>query len=323
MVERRISERRAGLSPEAWAAGRAEPPAPGARRLIVNADDLGLSPAVNRGIVELHASGVVTSASLLMNLPATADALALTAGSDLDVGVHLNLSVGRPLARGVGSLVGPDGAFRRPPAQVCQLLGGRLRLDEVEREWAAQIEAFLATSRQPAHLDSHAHLHALPGLTDVALRLARRYQIGAIRLSGHGLVIHQALPLLPRWLVRRWRLPAGRPASAPPLTSDHLLLLTAMGKRVSPDDLAAVLRDLEPGLTELVLHPGYVDDELHRLDPLTWQREHELRLLRAAWWRPLLAELGLRPTTFREELARASEGAAAVRSSGPLHHARG
>jgi predicted glycoside hydrolase/deacetylase ChbG (UPF0249 family) len=308
MVERLIAERRAAAGraappPGARTAGWAAPPAAGVRRLIVNADDLGLSPAVNRGIVELHAAGVVTSASLLMNLPATADALALTAGSDLDIGVHLNLSTGRPLARGVGSLVGPDGAFRRPPAQVCRLLAGRLRLDEVEREWAAQIEACLATGRRPAHLDSHAHLHALPGLTGVALRLARRYAIGAVRLNGHGLVVRQALPLLPRRLVGRWRLPPGPAAGAPLLTSDHLLLLTAMGRRVSPDDVAAVLRDLEPGLTELVIHPGYVDAELRRLDPLTWQRERELRLLRATWWRPLLAELGLQPTTFRAELA--------------------
>src|SRR5262245_34993293 len=101
------------------------------RRLIVNADDLGLSPAINLGVVELHAAGVVTSASLMMNLPATADALALTAGSDLDIGVHLNLTAGAPMTRGVDSLVGPDGRFRDPAAQVGRLMRGRLRLDEV------------------------------------------------------------------------------------------------------------------------------------------------------------------------------------------------
>ena len=97
------------------------------RRLIVNADDLGLAPAINLGVVELHAAGVVTSASLMMNLPATADALALTAGSDLDIGVHLNLTAGAPMTRGVDSLVGPDGRFRDPAAHAATVLGQRLR----------------------------------------------------------------------------------------------------------------------------------------------------------------------------------------------------
>jgi predicted glycoside hydrolase/deacetylase ChbG (UPF0249 family) len=286
-------------------AGMDAAPAPAERRLIVNADDMGLSPAVNRGILELHAAGSITSASLLMNLPATADALAQTIDSDLDIGVHLNLSVGRPMAPGGPSLVGPDGRFRRPEAQVQRLLSGQLRPDEVEREWAAQIEAFLATGRRAAHLDTHVHLHALPGLLSMTLRLAERYGIGAVRSRGHGLVIHQAAPLLPRRFVGRWRLPFGPGATSKPLlTTDHLLVLTAMGRRVSPDDVAALLRDLEPGLTELVTHAGYVDDELRRHDPLLWEREHEVRLLRSSWWRRLLADLRIQPTTFREELAR-------------------
>lgn len=280
----------------------------GARRLIVNADDFGLSPAVNRGIAELHAAGLITSASLLMNLPATADALARTADGDLDVGVHLNLTVGRPLAGDGPSLVGPDGRLGPLGRVVRGLIGQRLRLDEVEREWAAQIERFLATGRRLAHLDSHQHIHALPGLTGVALRLARRYGVGAIRLRGHGLVVHQALPLplLPGWLAARWRLPLASGRVAPGvLTTDYLLVLTAMGERCTARRMGALLRQLPAGLTELVTHPGYVDDELRRLDRLQWERERELRLLRADWWRAVLVRADARPTTFREEVARA------------------
>ncbi len=277
----------------------------GERRLIVNADDFGLSCAVNRGIIELHTAGLITSASLLMNLPATADALARTAGSDLDIGVHLNLTVGPPLVGAAPSLVGPDGRFETAGPIVRRLLSGRLRLHEVEREWAAQIEAFLATGRQAAHLDSHLHLHALPGLTGVVLRLARRYGIGAVRLRGHGLILHQALPLLPAWLAARWRLALAprwcRPAV---LTSDHLLVLTAMGPRCTQGAVAALLRRLPAGLTELVTHPGYVDDELCRLDALQGERERELRLLRSDAWQALLADSGLQLTTYAREVER-------------------
>jgi predicted glycoside hydrolase/deacetylase ChbG (UPF0249 family) len=285
---------------------------PNGRRLILNADDFGLSPGLNRAIVDLHAAGVVTSASLLMNLPSTAEALALSAGSDLDIAVHLNLTAGRPLRTDVPSLIGADGRFRDPVSQTRRLLAGQLRLDEVEREWATQIEAFLATGRPLAHLDSHTHVHALPGLLGVLLRLARRYGIGAVRSRGHGLVLHQAVPLVPQALVSRWQFTFRNHPTMPLLTSDHLLVLTAMGARVGPDDVARLLRGLEPGLTELVTHAGYVDDELRRLDTLLWEREGELRLLQPRWWRPLLADLGIQPTTFREELARLPAPAATV-----------
>lgn len=297
---------------------RSEPDATqavGSRRLIVNADDFGLSPGLNRGIIDLHTAGIVTSASLLMNLPATAEALALTTGSDLDIAVHLNLTVGRPLRSDVPSLIGADGHFRDPISQTRRLLAGQLRLDEVEREWAAQIEAFLATGRTLAHLDSHTHLHALPGLLGVLLRLAHRYGIGAVRSRGHGLVLHQAVPLVPQRLVGRWRLSFRDHSAMPLMTSDHLLVLTAMGKRVGPDDVARVLRGLEPGVTELVTHAGYVDDELRRLDPLLWEREAELRLLQPRWWRPLLDDLGIQPTTFRAELERVA--APVIADAGP------
>jgi predicted glycoside hydrolase/deacetylase ChbG (UPF0249 family) len=275
------------------------------RRLIVNADDFGLSPAVNRGIMELHTAGALTSASLLMNLPATADALARSAGTDLDVGVHLNLTVGAPLACSVPSLVGPDGRFGRLGMVLRRLASGQLRLAEVEREWAAQIEAFLATGRTVAHLDSHIHIHAWPGLSSVALRLARRYGIGAVRLRGHGLIIRQAAPVVPARLVGRWRLPflrATRPT--PVLTSDCLLVLTALGSRCTEANLRALLHEVPRGLTELVTHPGYVDDELRRLDPLQEPREVELRLLRERWWPAALAASGIGLTTFQREVAR-------------------
>jgi predicted glycoside hydrolase/deacetylase ChbG (UPF0249 family) len=273
------------------------------RRLIVNADDFGLSPAVNRGIMELHAAGAITSASLLMNLPATTDALARSAGTDLDIGVHLNLTVGSPLARSVPSLLGADGQFNRLGTVLRRLASGHLRLAEVEREWAAQIEALLATGRRLTHIDSHVHLHAWPRLSGVAFRLARRYGIGAVRLRGHGLIFRQVAPIIPTRLVERWRFPFfGSTYSSPVLTSNCLLVLTALGSRCTVASLRALLRDLPPGLTELVTHPGYVDDELRRLDPLQEPREVELRLLSGTWWPEALAATGTRLTTFLNEV---------------------
>ena len=269
-----------------------------ARRLIVNADDMGLSHAVNLGIIAGHRAGSITSASLLMNMPATADALALTADADLDVGVHLNLTVGPPMADNVPSLVDASGQFAGLRFLLRRLAQRRLRLDEIEREWATQIEAFLATGRPLWHLDTHLHLHALPLLSVVMYRLAQRYGVPVVRLSGHGLIVRQALPLLPARFVRRWRLP--RLATRPVLMPDQMVVLTAIGPRYPLQAVRSLLRNLPAGVTELVTHPGYVDDELIRHDSLRWERQRELSLLRSPWWHDDLAAAGARLMTFRE-----------------------
>ena len=276
------------------------------RRVIVNADDMGLSHAVNLGIIAGHQAGSITSASLLMNMPATGDALALTAGTELDVGVHLNLTVGRPMAENVPTLVNAGGRFSGVRFLLRRLAQGRLSLDEVEREWATQIEAFLASGRRLWHLDTHLHLHALPPLSVVICRLAQRFDVPVVRLSGHGLIVRQVLPLLPARVARRWCLP--RLATRAVLMPDQMVVLTAMGPRYPLRSVRSLLRDLPMGVTELVTHPGYVDDELIRHDTLRWERERELSLLRSPWWREDLAAAGARPITFRELAETAAPG---------------
>src|SRR5262252_5456180 len=116
------------------------------RNLIVNADDLGWTAGVNRGIAEAHRHGIVTSTSLLANGAAFADGV-----------------------RTAGELPG--------------LTTKSLDVKEVEKEWAAQIEKVRAAGIRPTHLDGHKHVHMLPGLFGVALRLAKRHGIEAIRVS--------------------------------------------------------------------------------------------------------------------------------------------
>ena len=115
--------------------------AAGRRALIINADDFGMSPGINRGIMEAVAAGSVTSASLMVGMPGFDDAVCLAqeAGSVLGVGVHLTLTVGRPLTRAT-SLVDPStGEFVPPRTLLRRALAGHLRPTDVRDECAAQI----------------------------------------------------------------------------------------------------------------------------------------------------------------------------------------
>src|SRR5262249_12255739 len=163
------------------------------KALIVNADDLGWTAGVNRGIAEAHRNGIVTSTSLLANGPAFADGVR-TAGElpGLGVGGPLNLSDGGPIAPAeqVKSLLNQDGRCAGGPESLLLRLTTRsLQVKEVEKEWNAQIQKVRAAGIHPTHLDGHKHVQMLPGLFTIVLRLAKRHGIEAVRVS------HEASPL--------------------------------------------------------------------------------------------------------------------------------
>lgn len=267
------------------------------RLLIVNADDLGLAPGVTRGILELARLGVVTSTSLLPNLPGSAAALAAAREMRLDVGLHLNLCAGVPLSppHTVPSLLRRDGAFATAGAIARRRYAGRLRLDDVEREWSAQIEWCLAQGARPSHLDSHCQLHGLSGLYHLTLRLARRYGIAGVRSAAAGFIWQT--PGLSRLRVTLRRAPTH---DSVPFHPDFFSVLSVLGQMRSARPLQALLRALPPGVTELVCHPGHVDDELRRLDPLTDQREREWLLLTRLFLRDLLRGEGIRLVSWAD-----------------------
>src|SRR6185503_1117674 len=154
-------------------------------KLIVNADDFGISEAVNRGIVEAHDHGIVTSTSVMATGPAFEHALELARlRPSLAVGVHLVLTEQRPLsgAAATASLVRSDGTFE---PHLKQLLAKRLRglvsMQEVRRELDAQIRRVRSAGIAINHLDGHQHVHVLPGVAQVVAELAEAHGIPAVR----------------------------------------------------------------------------------------------------------------------------------------------
>lgn len=147
------------------------------QKLIINADDFGMTQGVNIGIILAHQQGIVTSTTCMMNMSYAKQALTLAKEyPHLGVGVHLILTVGRPLIEGAKSFTDETGAFKK----ITEYPQGQPHPDQQElyREWKAQIEKYISiTGHKPTHLDSHHHVHLMPGLHEVAIQLATEYHI--------------------------------------------------------------------------------------------------------------------------------------------------
>jgi chitin disaccharide deacetylase len=135
-------------------------------RLMVHADDFGLSAAANQGVWRAHREGIVTAASVVANGAALEEALKLAAGSNLALGLHLNLTSGRPLlpAARVPSLVNRSGLFPSKWALARRALSGQLSISDVTAEISAQLDRLMALGVPPTHLDSYHHVHLIPAL---------------------------------------------------------------------------------------------------------------------------------------------------------------
>ncbi len=151
-------------------------------QLIVNADDFGFSSGVNYGIIDSHLNGIVNSATMMMNMEGTEQAIQLVKEHpSLQVGIHLVLTCGKPLLQDVSSLTNEEGFFH----SLSELHSKKetIRLEEVEREWTAQIEKFLSSGVPLTHMDSHHHVHTIGELLPVVQRLSKKYNL-PVRANG-------------------------------------------------------------------------------------------------------------------------------------------
>ena len=253
-------------------------------RLIINADDFGISERINAGILQAHREGIVAATSLMAVGGAFEQAVrSCRAVPSLDVGVHLTLVAERPLRANVCSLVGKDGRFPADRAAFLRRWAlGRTRRAEVQAEWSAQIERVLDRGIRVTHLDSHQHIHALPGLADLALALAGRYRIPFVRAPVEPLRVDRPLNLHginrmfgSAFLRASWtlaRLAAAGPAEHRPLR----FLGFHDGGRLDRERLRRLIAGLRPGRTyELMCHPGFKPEET---DAKSWQYRHEEEL---------------------------------------------
>jgi len=262
-------------------------------RLIINADDFGLTAGVNRAIVELHRAGLLTSATLMARAAATDEAIDLArATPSLGVGCHVVLVDGEPVLNRIElpTLADPrTGSFHVTLGGfVRRLAVGSINPTEIEAETAAQIAHLQNRGLRLTHIDTHKHTHMFPAVLRPVLRAARAAGIRAVRNPFEPAWSRRATPGAP-WLrraqvnlLRRFE-PAFRRIVAEEgfTTTDGAVGVLATGT-LNAATVASLLRNLPPGTWELVTHPGYNDADLGRVRTrLTASRETERTALAA------------------------------------------
>jgi chitin disaccharide deacetylase len=276
-------------------------------RFTLIADDYAMTAGVSRGIVRLLEHGRISGAGAMTNRPhwkGWSNAFRGFSGS-ADLGVHLNLTLGKPLTTMTG--FAPNNVFPAIGDVTKAALSLRLPMEELEAEIDAQLDAFEnAMDARPDFIDGHQHVHGLPGVRRAFFAvLSRRYAKGTrpwlrdpsdtlANVVRRGRNMQKALAVA--------GLTSGMAASARKhgfLTNDTFAGFSAFDPTLDfATDFASYL--VNPGTRHLVMcHPGEVDDELRGLDPVVETRPQELAFFLSDQASDLASAAGLRLTRLR------------------------
>jgi len=285
------------------------------KELILNADDFGMTPGINKAIIRAHREGILTSTTLMANAPAFEDAVArVRAVPALGVGVHLVLVGGRPVApiEEVSSLVEDNGELPRGLSTfVARVSTGRMRQEDIERELRAQIGKVRASGIEPTHLDSHKHTHAHPRVMESVARVARdcgivrirkpfeawRDSWNSTRMEGVGGVTQLMGAAAAQIAVPRFAAISRDYGLKSP---DRFLGLAVTGQ-ISSVVLRSMIDTVEDGTTEIMLHPGLCDDDLTKTGSrLQMERQTELEALLDPEQKRAVSARGIRLISYRE-----------------------
>ena len=228
-----------------------------ARRLIVTADDVGLHPGMTEGAIQAAEHGIVTACSVVANGFDIDDALRRLSVLRIDTGIHLTLVEERPISdrSEVPSLVGSRGRlFPSYRELAVRYVAGRIVIAEVERELRAQIEKVVAAGVSITFLNGHQHLHVLPAIFQLILRLAEEFQIRYVRIPADPVTGFSPRAGAIRALNHLGAKARKHVGESSVRTSDRTIGIVEAGHL----DRASIVRLLDSveGLTELVCHPG-------------------------------------------------------------------
>jgi hopanoid biosynthesis associated protein HpnK len=262
------------------------------RRLIVNADDFGLTAGVNRAIVEGNRQGVITSATLMANAQASEAAIDLARTQPgLKTGCHVVLIDGVPLSANLPSLTNGTARFRSSLKEFAiAAVRRQIAVDEIEREVEVQVRKLQSSGITLTHVDSHKHTHMFPHVLRPLLRAARACGIRAVRnpfepmrswpgsmvLGTPGLWFRSAGVMAFGMFAAEFR----RAIKEQGMASTDGTVGIAVTGLLDQHKLLRILKALPEGTWELVCHPGYSDADLQSAGTrLTQSREIELAAL--------------------------------------------
>jgi chitin disaccharide deacetylase len=280
------------------------------RRLIVNADDFGLTAGVNRGIVECHTTGIVTSATLMASGNRFAEAAALAQQTPhLSVGCHVVLVDGRPVSRAtdIPTLLMTDSPaqFRTGLMSFAAIAAsGRLDEHQVETEITAQVRKLQSAGILVSHLDSHKHTHMFPAVLKGMLRAAKNCGVRAIRNPFEPLVFAKLGGLKRSFQLRMmssFRAAFRRTLDDAGVGAPDGCIGVAVTGGLTEQTFREVIEKLPEGTWEFVSHPGYNDRELDQVKTrLRESREKELAILTSQASKDVLRDHQVQLISYRE-----------------------
>lgn len=289
------------------------------KQLLVNADDFGLTEGITDGIIDAHQRGILTSTSIIPGAVAFEHAVKRAeCNQSLAIGVHLTLIEELPVShpKDIPTLVQPNGKLPRNYRELLSgLVLGRIRSEHVEHELRAQVIKCLNAGLKPTHLDSHQHVHTLPSILRITVRLAEEFDIRGMRLPRDsprlGSLQKSALCMLARWDAQHLR-------AADLVTCDRMAGLFESGS-LGEAQLLSVLQSLPDGSTELICHPGTPDRRANTSYAhwrYNWQTE--LNALTSQRVRDMLRARNIELITYKDLQRSTKNLPSAISSAGPI-----
>ncbi|MFX0133454.1 MAG: carbohydrate deacetylase [Candidatus Hodarchaeota archaeon] len=251
-------------------------------QLIINADDFGITQGVNKAIIQLSEVGIVTSVSVMTNMPYYKEIYKLN--ENIGIGIHLNLTIGKPLLpiEIIPTIINKDGYFYNISTLISKTKNGEISKKEVEAEFNAQIESLINMGIKPDHLNTHQSLLKYPFFFKIIKKVALKNGIKGIRTYTlrklpYNRYLNLKKILKSVYLAYQkllWKIEGFKVTNRyDSLTDIHLNFNDAIEK------LKEIFRNLQNGVLELIIHPGYLEEENSVLGKYVHEREIELHAL--------------------------------------------
>lgn len=275
------------------------------RRVIFNADDFGLSEGINRGIIKAFSEGVVRSASIMAVGQAYEDALRQAkANPMLDVGIHLCLTEEKPVLEKdkLHGLVTNDGHLLGTHRFIIHYFLGKVDLSKVNLEIEAQINRVLDSGLQITHIDSHDHIHMLPSILKIVIKLAKIHNIAFVRFPyERGISMNTSLwrHVLQLCLNTACCFVNDNLENVKVRRSDYFYGFLRSG-HLTKEDIRYSLKTIAPGITEFICHPGIHDEKLKDYQHWHYHWEEETEALTSQALKDLMQDSDMEITSFRE-----------------------
>jgi len=244
-------------------------------KLIVNADDFGFTKGVNKGIIEAHKNGIVTSCTVMITMPEIKNAKKLARKHpNLKLGLHLNMTLGKPLTNCL-SLLKENGEFYKPKEKPDTT---KFIKEEIKQEFLAQYDKFvLVFKKKPTHLDSHLYAHQI-------------YDV--VREVVYELSIEKNIPV--------------RDLETPNFNKVYFIDWFKVLENETEDDVWQRLEDnkeyiLNLDIAELMVHPAYPDEYLCRHSSYNKQRVIELEILTSDKFKKIIQDYKIILTSYEEK----------------------